>query len=79
MQQPQPTLTHAEMGHNPHQQYKWLHLEDGYAGGGALRFVGRLPNTGKALTYRSVSISSLYIAPFACMIVVTEVLSYFVT
>jgi len=52
MQQPQPTLTHSEMGHNPHQQYKWLHLEDGYMGGGAMRFVGRLPTTGKALTYR---------------------------
>jgi len=52
MQQPQPTLTHSEMGHNPHQQYKWLHLEEGFMGGGAMRFVGRLPNTGKALTYR---------------------------
>lgn len=52
MQQPQPTLTHSEMGHNPHQQYKWLHLEDGFMGGGAMRFVGRLPTTGKALTYR---------------------------
>lgn len=52
MQQPQPTLNHSEMGHNPHQQFMWLHLEDGFMGGGAMRFVGRLPNTGKALTYR---------------------------
>ncbi|XP_067938150.1 cytosolic endo-beta-N-acetylglucosaminidase-like isoform X3 [Watersipora subatra] len=51
MQQPQPTLTHSDMGHNPHQKYKWLHLEDGFMGGGAMRFVGRLPSSGKALTY----------------------------
>lgn len=60
MQQPQPTLTHADMGHNPHQQYKWLHLEDGYTGGGAIRFVGRLPNSGKGLTYRYNQLGVIY-------------------